>query len=85
MVTHQGNDTAVAEFSGGSYIEIRVQNSIISVMLVTLPNRYRKLTRGLMGNYNDNNKDDFIPKNSSTSIPVESSAEEIFEFGNSCS
>ncbi len=75
----------MAEFSGGSNIEIRVQNSIISVMLVTLPNHYRSLTRGLMGNYNDDASDDLIPKDSSINIPVDSSAEEIFDFGNTCS
>ena len=84
VVTDRGNSTAVAEFSGGSSIEITVQNDIISVMLVTLPNRYRSLTRGLMGNYNDDAKDDLIPKNSSISIPPDSSVEEIFAFGNTC-
>ena len=84
MVTDRGNNTAIAEFSGGSNIEIRVENDIISVMLVTLPNRYRGLTSGLMGNFNRETRDDFIPKDSSISIPLDSSVEEIFAYGKTC-
>ena len=84
IVVDKGNDTVLAEFSGGSNLEIRVENRIISVMLITLPNRYRSLTRGLMGNYNRKPDDDLVPRNGSTSISVDSSAEEIFSYGNTC-
>ncbi len=84
MVTDRGNNTAVAEFMGGTNIEIRVQNRIIAVMLVTLPVRYRSATSGLMGNYNGDDTDDLIPKGSTSSIPVDSSMEQIFDFGRTC-
>jgi hypothetical protein len=84
VVTDRGNNTAVAEFSGGSNIEIRVQNGFISVMLVTLPTRYRSLTRGLMGDYDRDIEDDLVPKNSRVALPLDSSAEVIFQFGLSC-
>ena len=84
VVIDDGNNTGIAEFSGGSNIEIRVNNGIISVMLVTLPNRYRSLTRGLMGNYNGNPSDDFIAKGTTASISIDSDDEEIFTFGNTC-
>ncbi len=80
----EGNNTGIAEFSGGSNIEIRVENGIISVMLVTLPNQYRSLTRGLMGNYNGEKSDDFIPKGASSSISIDSDKEDIFTLGNTC-
>ena len=80
----EGNNTGVAEFSEGVNVRIQVENSIISVMLVTLPEKYRSLTRGLMGNFNGDESDDFIPKGSTASIPVDSSAEDIFSFGNTC-
>ena len=78
------NNTGVAEFSEGANIRIQVENGIISVMLITLPEKYRSLTRGLMGNFNGDVKDDFIPKGSTASISLESSAEEIFSFGKTC-
>ena len=84
MVIDEGNNTGIAHFSGGSNIEIRVQNGIISVMLVTLPNQYRSLTRGLMGNYNANPSDDFIAKGTTASISIDSDTEDIFTFGNTC-
>ena len=84
MIMDRGNDTVLAEFSGGSNLEIRVENRIISVMLITLPNHYRSLTRGLMGNYNRKPDDDFISRRTTFSIPVDSSAEDIFTFGNTC-
>ena len=80
----RGNNTARAEFSCGANIEIRVENGIVSVMLVTLPQNYRSLTRGLMGNYNGDTTDDLVPRGSQAGIPVESSNEEIFTFGNTC-
>ena len=84
MVIDRGNNTVVAEFSGGSSIEIRAENNIVSVMLVSLPDQYRSLTSGLMGNYNGDDTDDLTPRSSSSNIPVDSSTEEIFQFGNTC-
>ena len=84
MLIDKGNNTVVAEFTGGAIIEIQVKNKIISVMLVTLPIHYRGLTKGLMGNYNLQTEDDLIPKGSSSPIPLDSSKEDIFTFGNTC-
>ena len=84
VVIDEGNNTGLAEFSNGANIKIQVENNIISVMLVTLPEKYRHLTRGLMGNYNQDGNDDFIPKGAASNIPVDSSKEEIFDFGNTC-
>ena len=84
VVIDRGNNTVVAEFSGGSSIEIRVENNIVSVMLVSLTNQYRSLTSGLMGNYNGDDTDDLTPRGSSSNIPVDSTMQEIFEFGSTC-
>ena len=40
--------------------------------------------KGLMGNYNLQTEDDLIPKGSSSLIPLDSSKEDIFSFGNTC-
>lgn len=84
VVIDRGNETVVAEFSGGFNIEIRVDNGIVSVMLVSLPSQYRSLTAGLMGNYNGDDNDDLIPRSSTASISADSSMEQIFEFGSTC-
>lgn len=84
IVIDQGNNTVLAEFSGGSNIEIRVKNRIVSVMLVSLPDMYQSLTRGLMGNYNGDTSDDLAPRGSTISIPIDSTMEDIFTLGNTC-
>ena len=83
-VVDEGNETVSAAFSGGANIHIQVENGIISVMLVTLPERYQSLTTGLMGNYNGDTSDDLVPKGSTVSISVDSSMEDIFQLGNTC-
>ena len=84
VVTIVRDNTGTAEFSGGSNIEIRVNNGFISMMMVSLPNQYRSQTRGLMGNYNGVTSDDFIAKGTTASIFIDSDDEEIFAFGNTC-
>ena len=62
-VADRGNQTLAAIFlNNGAYIEVKEENSIISVVLVSLPVSYKGNTQGLMGNYNGNTSDDLIPK-----------------------
>lgn len=84
-VADRGNQTLSAVFLNyGEYIEVKVENDIISVVLVSLPVSYKGLTRGLMGNYNGNTSDDLIPQGGEA-IPVESSLKDIHEqFGITC-
>ena len=84
VVADRGNNTALAEFSGGSIIRIQIGNGIMTRIEVTLPRRYRSLTRGLMGNYNGDREDDLEPRNSFVAIPSDAGSEEIFEFGCTC-
>lgn len=82
---NKGNGTVVAIFSIGVSIEIKVENGIISVMLVGLPESMRSKTRGLMGTLNGIIDDDLIPKGRVNSIPLESSLEDIHNlFGITC-
>ena len=82
---NKGNETVVAVFSIGASIEIKVENRIISVMLVGLPESMRSKTRGLMGTFNGITTDDLIPKRRASSIPLESSLEDIHSlFGITC-
>ena len=58
-----GNDTFSAQFSGGAYVEVRVENDIISVLLVNLPDSLQGATRGLMENFNGNTSDSKVRSN----------------------
>ncbi len=84
VIIDNGNNTVTAAFSGGTNLEIRVNNRIISMMLITLPDRYRSLTRGLMGNFNRRTEDDLVPRGGTSSISMDSSMEEIFSYGITC-
>ena len=84
-VRNHGNQTISATFACGAYIEVKQENDIISVMIVSLSEEFRGLTRGLMGNYNGNTSDDLIPKGSTTPISLESTLQVIHEqFGVTC-
>ena len=84
-VSDHGNQTISATFACGAYIEVKQENGIISVMIVSLSQEFRGFTHGLMGNYNGNTSDDLIPKGSTTPISLESTLQVIHEqFGVTC-
>ncbi|XP_064398468.1 sushi domain-containing protein 2-like isoform X2 [Halichondria panicea] len=71
-----------AVFKLGAKMEIKVENGIISVMLITLPNSLKGKTRGLMGTFNEDTSDDLVPKSEEKAIPSNSSLEDIhYMFG----
>ena len=81
----KGNNTILAILSGGANIEIKAENGIISVMLISLPESFLSTTQGLMGTFNGIKPDDLVPKGESQSIPLDSSLEDIHnEFGITC-
>lgn len=81
----KGNATVVASFSKGTTVELRVDNGIISVMLVSLPPNQKGKTRGLMGNFNGDPNNDLLPRNGSSPLPPDSSMEQIhYLFGITC-
>ena len=81
----RGNGSVLAVFPFGATVEARVENEIISVLLVGLPESLRGKTRGLMGTFNGITLDDLIPKQGNESIPLDSSLEEIHNlFGITC-
>ena len=85
MVEDRGNATVIAAFSKGTSIELKVENGIISVMLVSLPINQKGKTRGLMGNFNGDPSDDLLPKGGSSPLPSNSSMEDIHRlFGMTC-
>ena len=85
LIQDRGNDTISVFFARGAYFEVKEENDIISVVLVSLPVAFRGKTSGLMGNFNGNTSDDLTPKGGRESIPLNSSLEVIHEqFGITC-
>ena len=84
-ITDKANGTVLATFSGGASIELKAENGIISLMLVSLPDHLKGHTRGLMGNYNGIASDDLVPKFGTEPIAPDSSLEDIHSmFGMTC-
>ncbi|XP_064928906.1 mucin-4 isoform X3 [Columba livia] len=74
------NDSSItAIFDGAISISISAVSGILS-MVCSLPDRYRNSTKGLLGVWDHDPADDFQMPNG-TSIPVNSSEEEIYSYG----
>ena len=80
-----GNQTLSALFLSGAYVQAKLENGIISVLLVSLPDSFYNATYGLMGMFNKDMTDDLMIRNSSRYLPLNSSNEDIhWQFGLSC-
>lgn len=81
-----GNSSFSATFSTGAYVEVREENEIFSILIVSLPEIFRQSeTRGLMGSFNGNISDDLLPNEGSQPLSLNSTIREIHEtFGLSC-
>ena len=84
-ISQNVNGSISVTFTGGYYFEVVAQNGFLSLIMVSLPDGEKGMTRGLMGNYNDNPDDDLIPRGASVPLPKNSSIERIhYDFGLSC-
>ena len=85
LLQDHGNNTISVFFANGAYFEVKEENDIISVVIVSLPRAFAGKTSGLMGNFNGNTSDDLMPKGGGEPIPLNSSLEVIHEqFGITC-
>ena len=85
LLQDHGNNTISVFFANGAYFEVKEENDIISVVIVSLPRAFTGKTSGLMGNFNGNTSDDLMPKGGGEPIPLNSSLEVIHEqFGITC-
>uniref|UniRef100_A0A8C0I9E9 MUC4 protein n=1 Tax=Bubo bubo TaxID=30461 RepID=A0A8C0I9E9_BUBBB len=71
-----------AIFDGAIAVSISATSGILSVVC-SLPDQYRNSTKGLLGVWDHDPADDFQMPNG-TSIPVNSSEEEIYSYGMTC-
>ena len=80
-----GNNTLTATYSSGAYLNVREENGILSIVIVSLPTSFQGTTRGLMGSFNGDTSDDLVPRNSTEPLPLNSSLQLIHEsFGVTC-
>ena len=49
-----------------------------------VPTLYKGMTFGLLGNYNDNPDDDFVPRGETVPLPSNHTERQIFDFGSTC-
>uniref|UniRef100_U3JYF6 Mucin-4 n=1 Tax=Ficedula albicollis TaxID=59894 RepID=U3JYF6_FICAL len=76
------SSSVTAVFDGTVAVSVAAASGILSV-LCSLPDWYRSSTRGLLGVWDHDPADDFQMPNG-TSIPVNSSEEEIYSYGMTC-
>uniref|UniRef100_A0A8B9ZFT0 Mucin-4 n=1 Tax=Anas platyrhynchos TaxID=8839 RepID=A0A8B9ZFT0_ANAPL len=76
------SSSVTATFDGTVSISISASAGLLSVVC-SLPDWYHNTTKGLLGVWDNNPADDFQMPNG-TSIPVNSSEEEIFSYGMTC-
>ena len=75
LLSEVSSNRVAATFSTGAFIEVRQENGFIAVLMVSLPQRYRNITRGLMGTFTGSTLDDFLPKTNGMPVPINSSRE----------
>ena len=85
ILTNLGNNTVSAQFSSGAFIQVTEELEILSQLFFSLPDTFQGVTRGLLGNFNGDTSDDFLPRFSNIPIPTDSSLQDIhFDFGVTC-
>lgn len=85
ILKDKGDYTLTARFSGGAYVEAKVENGIISMLSVRLTEAFQGITSGLLGNFNGDPSDDLLPQGGTIPLPVLSSLEDIhWQFGFTC-
>ena len=81
-ITRTDNDTVSSVFPNGVTVAITVTVGVPNFVL-TLPQSFQDSTQGLLGNYNNDDSDDFIYPNG-TMISGNSSDRMIHDFGQAC-
>ena len=90
QVTREQENRLAATFTSGCYMSIERDFdsnnvSFVSSIVISLSQDFKRKTKGLLGNFNDEQEDDFQPRYSDNFIPLNSSIERIhWDFGVSC-
>jgi len=81
-VSRTAENTVLSVFPNGVSISVSVNGDLPNIV-VSLPQNLQGQTRGLLGNFNGNDTDDFFFFNG-TMLSSDASEREIFDFGQSC-
>ena len=82
QVTRANTSSVMTTFQNGVSVIVTATRSILNIRM-TLPQGFSSLTKGLMGNFNDDNTDDFVYFNG-TMLSNNASDSMIHQFGQSC-
>ena len=82
-LTHDTENSIRAVFSNGAGGTFTLEAGILNYVL-SLPNSFVGQTRGLLGNNNGNQSDDFVRRGELHPLPDSMSEAEIFQFGQTC-
>ena len=83
-LVRQAQDSIMAIFSNGVGITINVTQGIPNFVL-SLPSSFKSQTQGLLGNYNGDKMDEFVPRQQDNPLSDSISDQEIHEmFGQTC-
>ena len=82
FIERSSNNSITVSFTSGVGITINFTAGLL-VYTLELPPSFEGTTSGLLGNYNNDDSDEFVFRNG-TMIPNSSSDREIHQFGQSC-
>lgn len=77
------DDSVEAAFSNGAGLAISTTGDMLSFIL-SLSSSFSGRTNGLLGNYNENVTDEFIPRYENSSLASDIPDREIHMFGETC-
>ena len=82
-VVDEGDDTFTVRITSGVTLQASKRNQILTNILVTVPEDF--VTRGLLGQFNGDPTDDFLPRDNTVPLPIDSTTLEIhYNFGTTC-
>ena len=82
FIERSSNNSIAVSFTSGVGITINYTAGLL-VYTLEVPSSFEGTTSGLLGNYNDDNSDEFVFRNG-TMISNSSTDREIHQFGQSC-
>ena len=82
-ITRTAQESVVSTFSNGATVNITASVGIPLIVML-LPDSFDNITRGLLGNNNDDSSDDYTFQNGSVLSTVNTSDSDIHQFGQSC-
>jgi len=85
LLSEVSTNRVAATFSSGAFVEARQENGFVAVLMVSLPQRYKNITRGLLGTFTGSTFDDFVPKTSTAPVSINASREVLHnQFASTC-